>query len=41
MLRIEKLQSLLHDPESASVREAVLSALEILVPRTATDGHRE
>jgi len=37
---LEKLQRLLDDPESASVRKAARRALEDLVPR-ATDVHRE
>ncbi|GCE27648.1 hypothetical protein KDA_31320 [Dictyobacter alpinus] len=38
---IEKLQRLLDDPESASVREAARGALETFARRTATDEHRE
>jgi HEAT repeat protein len=38
---IEKLQRLLDDPESASVRVAARRALEIFLPGTATDGFRE
>jgi HEAT repeat protein len=37
----EKLQRLLDDPESASVRVAARRALEILRAYTATDGIRE
>jgi HEAT repeat protein len=37
---LEKLQNLLDDPESASVRKAARRALEVLVPH-ATDVHRE
>ncbi|GCE27598.1 hypothetical protein KDA_30820 [Dictyobacter alpinus] len=40
-ITIEKLQRLLGDPESASVREAARGALETIALRTATDEHWE
>ncbi|GCE27594.1 hypothetical protein KDA_30780 [Dictyobacter alpinus] len=40
-ITIEKLQRLLDDPESASVREAARRAFETIALRTATDEHRE